>query len=81
MPLTIHIRHWSCWGHAPAAEKLKADLEAKYSDKISVTLESVAEPKGEFKVTIDGEVVHDKAVDNSGFASDLSLSEKIEAKL
>lgn len=58
------------------AEKLKQEIEAACAG-VTVTLESVAEPKGEFKVTVNGEVIHDKAKDNSGFC----LLETVQAKL
>lgn len=76
MPIKIHIRHWTCWGHAPRAEDLKAQLEEKNND-LEITLEGVSEPAGEFSVFINDELIHDKAGKQEGFCSVEKVLEKL----
>jgi len=46
---------------------LKQQLEEKLGDKVTVTLEGVSEPSGEFSVFINDTQIHDKAGKKEGF--------------
>jgi len=75
--LKIKISYCGGWGYAPKSQKLKGQLESKFSGKIEVIEDKIPGNTGFFEVELEnGEVLHSKK-NGDGYVDTPNKLEKI----